>query len=331
MGDPALVAVVVAATLGFAFTNGFHDASNSVATTVTTRALTPRAAILLAAVMNAVGALLSTALARVVGFGLTSPPEGNAGLLLVLAGVLGAIGWNLITWWRGMPSSSSHALIAGLAGAALFAPGSLDGAALLTLVVLPMFISPVIGLGLGAGGTALVYRYFRERDYRETIRGFRYAQVISGAALALGHGLQDAQKSMGVIMLALVLGGASQASGVTTWVVVSAAIALALGTIAGGWRVTRTLSRRITRITPATGFVAETVSAGILGIAALALRVPVSTTHVVASAIVGTGVYRGSYSVQWRTVLRMLFVWLATPLAAAALAAAVRLVLLPFG
>ncbi len=330
MGDPALMAVVVACTLGFAFTNGFHDASNSVATAVTTRALTPRAAILLAAVMNAVGALLSTSLAHVVAFGLADPPAGRAGLLLVLAGVLGAIAWNLITWWRGMPSSSSHALIAGLAGAAVFAPGVLDLGSLLTLVVVPMLLSPLLGFALGYGGMVAVSRTFRDRDYRESIRGFRYAQTISGAALALGHGLQDAQKSMGVIMLALVLGGA-QSGTVTPWVVVSCAVALALGTAAGGWRVTRTLSRRITRVNPPAAFVTETGSALILGVAALLVRVPVSTTHTVASAIVGTGVLRSPRAVQWNTVLRMLLVWLVTPLAAAALAAVVRLALLPFG
>ncbi|MDO5494759.1 MAG: anion permease [bacterium] len=330
MGDPALLALVVAATLGFAFTNGFHDASNSVATAVTTRALTPRAAVLLAAVMNAVGALLSTSLARVVGFGLADPPEGRTGLLLVLAGVCAAIVWNLLTWWRGMPSSSSHALIAGLAGAALLTPGVLDGGSLLALVVLPMLLSPVLGFALGIGGMRAVGRIFSGRDYRRSIRGFRYAQTISGAALALGHGLQDAQKSMGIIMLALVLGGAPSEE-VTPWVVVSCAVALALGTLAGGWRVTRTLAWRITRINPPAAFVTETASALILGVAALALRVPVSTTHTVASVVVGTGVNRGVKQVQWNTVVRMLLVWVATPLGAGGIALVLRLALMPFG
>ncbi|HZK06031.1 MAG TPA: anion permease [Actinomycetaceae bacterium] len=330
MTDPALVAVVIAATLGFAFTNGFHDASNSVATAVTTRALTPAAAIALAATMNAVGALLSTRLALLVGFGLVDPPTGRSGLLLVLAGVLGATLWNLLTWWHGMPSSSSQALIAGLAGATLLAPGMLDGAAIALQVAVPMLLSPVLGFLLAWLGMAAVTRLRAERDYSATVRGFRYAQTLSGAALALGHGLQDAQKSMGVILLALSLAGGDHDAALP-WAVVSCAGALAAGTAAGGWRVTRTLSRRITAIDPPRGFVAEAVSALLLAVSALAFRVPASTTHTVTSSIVATGVHRGVRSVRWRTVGRIALTWLITPFAAAVFAAILRVLLLPFG
>lgn len=330
MLESALLVAVVIATLGFAFTNGFHDASNSVATAVATGALTPRSAVVLAAFMNFLGAAVSTSLAWTISLGLIHPNHGSDGLVLLLAGVVGAIGWNLLTWWWGMPSSSSHALFAGLAGAALLSPGVLDFEHLASAVVLPLLISPVIGLVLALVGILAVHRFWHDADVRTLNPGFRYAQVLSGSAVAFGHGLQDAQKSMAVVLLALTLVDAGD-TGAAPWVIVGCALAIALGTLSGGWRVTRTLARRIAPMDPARGFVAEAVSAGVLAVAALALRVPVSTTHTLVSAIVGTGVGLGVHTVQWNVVLRMVLVWVATPLAAAGLALLVRLVLLPVG
>src|SRR4051794_9384184 len=203
--DNAIVIAVVGVALAFDYTNGFHDAANAIATSVSTRALTPRIALLLAAVMNFVGALLGQQVAHTVS-DVISPPDGNDGLVVVLAGLLGAIVWNLITWYFGLPSSSSHALIGGLVGAALIAGAIIHWATILDKVVIPMVLSPLVGFGLAFALMLSIMWIFRRKSPHKVFRGFRLSQTVSASALALGHGLQDAQKTMGVIFLVLVAG-----------------------------------------------------------------------------------------------------------------------------
>ena len=259
-----LVVVVVAVALVFDFTNGFHDAANAIATSVSTRALTPRVALVMAAAMNLLGALLGTGVAETIGSGIITPPGGTSGLLVVLAGLVGAVVWNLVTWWLGLPSSSTHALIGGLAGAGIASATTVHWGVIGRSVALPMVLSPLIGFALAYAVMLVVLWAFRHRPYSPTMRGFRLAQTISAAAMALGHGLQDAQKTMGVIVIALVAGGLHDGPAIPVWVKLAAATAISLGTYAGGWRIMRTLGRRVIELDPARGFVAESVSAAVL-------------------------------------------------------------------
>jgi PiT family inorganic phosphate transporter len=263
--DLAIVVAVVVVALVFDYTNGFHDAANAIATSVSTRALTPRIALILAAVMNFVGALLGQEVAKTVSDVIT-PPSGNHGLVIVLAALLGAITWNLITWYFGLPSSSTHALIGGLVGAALVAGTGVHWRTILDKVVIPMVISPVVGFAAAFALMLAIMWIFRRRSPSKVQRGFRLMQTVSAAALALGHGLQDAQKTMGVIFLALIAGGYYPATqqDLPLWVVIVSASAISLGTYSGGWRIMRTLGRRIIHLDPARGFSAEAVGASVL-------------------------------------------------------------------
>lgn len=311
--DAALVAVVVLA-LFFAWTNGFHDAANSVATPLTTGALTPRVALPLAAVLNVVGALLGVGIAELVGSRLLLTPVHDPGLALVAGALLAAIAWNLLTWWRGLPSSSSHALLGALAGAGTAAGAGVDWRLVVTGVVLPMLISPVLGF-LGAWLLMLgLLRGFRDAAHGPAINRFRTAQGVSAAAMSVGHGLQDGQKTMGVVVLALVASGAAaDGSGVPLWARVLVALALGLGTLSGGWRIIRTLSRRIVTVDPTAGFASQAVAAAILFAATGPLGVPVSSTHTVTTAIVGAGSAAGARAIRWATVRRIGLAWVATP------------------
>lgn len=287
----ALIAIVVIA-LGFDFTNGFHDAANAIATSIGTRALTPRVALMLAAVMNVVGATLSTGVAQTVGSGIIATPTGPNGLTVVFAALGGAICWNLLTWLFGLPTSSSHALIGGLIGAALAAASGVNWQGTLESVVIPMVISPLVGFSIAYGGhVALQWWLRRATAVNRVNRGFRTAQTVSAGAMALGHGLQDAQKTMGVIVLALVTVGIQDTFEVPLWVVLSVALSMSAGTYAGGWRIIRTMSRRIVHIDPPRGFVAESTAATVLFVTA-SLHLPVSTTHTITSAIMGAGATR---------------------------------------
>lgn len=325
--EVALLVLVVAVALVFGFTNGFQDTSNAIATSVTTRALTPRTAIVLASVMNFVGALLGTGVAETIATGIVSIDPSSAGgpsraLLVILAGLLGAIAWNVITWWRGYPSSSTQALVGGLVGAgaagSLIVPWEDIGRD----VAIPMVLSPLLGFALAYLAMAGLLWVLRGRPRGRTNRGFGLAQTVSAAAVALGHGLQDAQKTMGVILLALFATGAlDRDAGVPLWVKLSAAAALSLGTYAGGWRIVRTLGRRLIRLDPAQGFVAETVSAGVLYIMAIGLHAPISTTQTITCAIVGAGSTRRFSAVRWGVAGRIGLTWLVTLPAAAAIAA----------
>lgn len=312
-----IVVTVIVAALAFDYTNGFHDAANAIATSVSTRALTPRAALAMAAVMNLIGALLGTGVAETIAREIITPPEGMPGLVVVFAGLIGAITWNMITWWFGLPSSSSHALIGGLAGAGLAASTVVHWDAIVSKVVIPMFLSPLVGFSLAFAGMIAVMWIFQHRNYRRTTRVFRYAQTVSAAAMALGHGLQDAQKTMGVIVLALVAGGFQSDSTIPLWVKIAAASAISAGTYAGGWRIMRTLGRRIIELDPARGFVAETVAASVLYSTAFLFHAPISTTHTITSAILGAGATRRFSAVRWGVAGNIVGAWFLTLPAAA--------------
>ncbi|HEU4910915.1 MAG TPA: inorganic phosphate transporter [Actinomycetes bacterium] len=307
----AFVIGVIAIALVFDYTNGFHDAANAIATSVSTRALTPRAALLLAAVMNFVGAFLGTKVAKTV-FSVLEPPSGEHALVVVLAALLGAITWNLTTWYFGLPSSSSHALIGGLVGAGLAGSVAVQWDAVVDKVVIPMLFSPLVGGLLAFLVMAGILWTFKDRRPGPTNRGFRMAQTVSASAMALGHGLQDAQKTMGVIVLALVTGGYQEDFHIPWWVVVLAAGAISLGTYSGGWRIMRTLGRRIIEIDPARGFASETVASSVLYTTAYAFEAPISTTQTITGSIMGAGASKGRRAVRWGVAGNILAAWVLT-------------------
>lgn len=318
----AALAAIVAIALVFDFTNGFHDAANAIATSVSTRALTPRVALVMAATMNLIGGLLGTGVAKTVGSGIIATPAGGDGLIIVFAAVAGAISWNLLTWYYGLPSSSSHALIGGLIGAALVAASGVQWLGVVGQVVVPMVLSPLVGVFLGYLAMVAILWIFRNFHTGRVGRGFRLAQSVSAAGMALGHGLQDAQKTMGVIVLALVTVGYQNDFEVPTWVIVSVATALALGTYAGGWRIIRTLGRRIVHLDPPRGFAAESMAATILYLTAYVWKVPISTTHTITSTIMGVGATRRLSAVRWGVAANIVAAWVLT-IPGAALAAGI--------
>lgn len=325
----ALVVVVVIFALGFDYTNGFHDAANAIATSVSTRALTPRAALIMAAVFNMVGALLGTGVAETIGSGIIdiSEASGHTGLIMILAAVIGAITWNLITWWFGMPSSSSHALIGALTGVGLAASITVHWEVILNKVVIPMVLSPLVGFSLAFVLMLGVLWIFKNANPHKVTRRFRIAQTASAAAMALGHGLQDAQKTMGVIVLALVAGGVQDDATIPLWVKISAALAISAGTYAGGWRIMRTLGRRVIELDPARGFVAESVAASVLYTTAFVFQAPISTTQTITSAIMGVGASKRLSAVRWGVAGNIAIAWVLTIPAAATVAALVFYVL----
>jgi len=328
-----LVVVVVAFALGFDYTNGFHDAANAIATSVSTRALTPRAALLMAAAFNLIGAMLGTEVAHTIGSGIIDVNEASSehlGLVMVLSAVIGAIVWNLITWWFGLPSSSSHALIGALTGVGVAAGVTVHWQVILDKVVIPMVASPVVGFTLAFFLMVALLWAFRNANPHKVTRRFRIAQTASAAAMALGHGLQDAQKTMGVIVLALVAGGLHDGDTIPLWVKLASASAISLGTYSGGWRIMRTLGRRVIELDPARGFIAETVAASVLYTTAFAFQAPVSTTHTITSAIMGVGATKRLSAVRWGVAGNIAIAWVLTIPAAAAVAAVMYWVLSAF-
>ena len=308
----AIVIAVVVVALVFDYTNGFHDAANAIATSVSTRALTPRIALILAAVMNFVGAFLGQKVATTVSDTI-DPGTGTHGLVIVMAGLLGAITWNLITWYYGLPSSSSHALIGGLVGAALAASAGVDWDTVVGKVVIPMFVSPLVAFSAAFLVMVAIMWIFRRANPSRANRGFRLAQTVSAAAMALGHGLQDAQKTMGVIFLALVTGGyVASDDPLPIWVIVAAAAAISLGTYAGGWRIMRTLGRRIIHLDPPRGFAAESVAASVLYTTAYVYEAPISTTHTITSAVMGVGATKRFSAVRWGVARSIVTAWVLT-------------------
>jgi len=314
----AIIIAVVVVALVFDYTNGFHDAANAIATSVSTRALTPRVALVMAAVMNFVGAFLGQKVAKTVS-DVIETPGGTTGLIIVMSGLLGAISWNIITWYFGIPSSSSHALIGGLMGAALGAvAAAVDGSAvrwevILDKIVLPMIASPLFGFAAAFALMIGILWVFRRANPSRTNRGFRLAQTVSAAAMALGHGLQDAQKTMGVIFLALLAGGyVQEGDPLPVWVILAAATAISLGTYSGGWRIMRTLGRRIIHLDPARGFASETIASGVLYTTAYVFEAPISTTHTITSAVMGAGATRRLSAVRWGVARSIITAWVLT-------------------
>ena len=325
----AVLAVIFVA-LAFDYTNGFHDAANAIATSVSTRALTPGVALLMAAVGNFVGAHFGADVAKTVGSGLVELPTGVASLAIVFAGVLGAITWNLITWWFGLPSSSTHALIGGLVGATLAAAGSVLWAGIVESVVLPMIFSPLVGFALGYVFMLSILWIFRKGQPAKLNRGFRWAQTVSAAAMSVGHGMQEAAKTIGIIVLALYVGGfQNDPETIPEWAFWTSATVLALGTYAGGWRIIRTLGRRIIHLGPPEGFAAETVASSVLYFNALVLGAPISTTHTITSAIMGVGATKKLSAVRWGVAGNIVGAWILTFPAAGSIAALVYFVVRP--
>jgi inorganic phosphate transporter, PiT family len=306
------VTLVILLAMGFNYTNGFHDAANAIATSVSTRALTPRVALLMAAFFNLLGAFLGTGVAQTVGSGIIDPPEGMNGLAIVAAALVGAIGWNMYTWWHGLPSSSSHALIGGMAGASLAAGTTVLWNGILTKIVIPMVISPIVGMLLGYLVMTAILWLFRHGHPGRLSRDFRIAQTASAAAMALGHGLQDAAKTMGIVVLALTVGGYHEGESIPIWVTVSSALVISAGTYAGGWRIMRTLGRKIIDLDPPQGFAAESVAASVLYVAGLVFHAPISTTHTITSAIMGVGATRRLSAVRWGVAGNIVGAWILT-------------------
>jgi PiT family inorganic phosphate transporter len=320
MADLALIAFLVLMALTFDFINGFHDAANSIATVVSTRVLKPQYAVLWAAFFNFIAAFFfETRVASTIGKGIVDPSAITLGV--VAAGLFGAIAWNLITWWLGLPSSSSHALIGGLGGAAVVHAGwgVLQGGGLFTIVIF-IALAPLIGFLLGFIYTIGVTSLVRDNTPAKVDSVFRKLQLASAAAYSLAHGLNDAQKTMGIIMLILFSTGHMTAADLGKhapwWIILSCHGVIALGTMAGGWRIVKTMGMRLTKLTPVGGFAAETAGATtIIGVSLLGI--PVSTTHTITGAIVGVGAMRRLSAVRWGVAGSIVWAWILTiPLSA---------------
>jgi PiT family inorganic phosphate transporter len=324
-----LVAVLVLA-VAFDYINGFHDTANAIATSVSTRALKPGWAIIMSAIANFAGALTGTAVAHTVGAGLvdTNVAEGQT---LIAAALVGAITWNLITWRLGIPSSSSHALIGGLLGAALVSAGigswQIEG--VVTKVLLPLVGSPLIGFAGGLLLMALIFNVFRRANPRRLNGVFRRLQVGSAAYMAFSHGSNDAQKTMGIMTLALVQAGVLDSFEVPLWVILTAATAISLGTAAGGWRIIKTMGQKVVKLDPVHGFAAETTAASVI-FAASHFGMPVSTTHVISSAIMGVGSSDRLKTVRWSVARSIVTAWILTIPASGATAGVAYFLLRPF-
>jgi inorganic phosphate transporter, PiT family len=330
-GDVILV-IVVGTAVAFDFTNGFHDTANVVATSISTRAIGPRRAIALASILNFVGAFISLKVAATIGKGFVE--SGAVTTTVVFAALVGAIGWNLVTWSYGLPSSSSHALIGGLVGAIIAASGfgAVNGKGLLDKLIVPAIVSPLIAFVVAGASILIVYRIVGRLRPGAVGRGFRLGQIASGGLLALSHGTNDAQKTMGVITLALIANGNIKAQGfhVPDWVVFTAASAIAAGTFTGGWRIIKTVGTRIISMDPAQGFAAQTAGAAVI-LAASSVGYPLSTTHVISGGITGAGAAKSVSAVRWGVAGEIVRAWVLTLPATAVLAAVVYGVTQLFG
>jgi PiT family inorganic phosphate transporter len=311
MHSTVLLVIVVALALGFDFTNGFHDTANVVASVISTRALSPRNAIAIASVLNFLGALLSLKVAATIATGIVA--AGHVTETVAFAGLVGAIAWNLVTWMYGLPSSSSHALIGGVIGAMLAADGSgVRWHGVLTKVAIPAVVAPLAAIVLAAAVIILCYRIVANRRPGSVNRVFRFGELISSSALSLAHGTNDAQKTMGVIGVALLAhGDLGNHFHVPTWVVLSAATAMGLGTYAGGWRIIRTVGTRIIKMDPAQGFSAQGAGAAVILVSSH-LGYPLSSTQVISGAVVGAGAGKSVSAVRWGVAGDISIAWLAT-------------------
>ena len=331
MHDVVLLLIVVTAALTFDFTNGFHDTANAMATSIATGALKPKAAVALSAVLNLIGAFLSIKVAATIASGIVD--SGVITLPIVFAGLLGAIMWNMITWCIGLPSSSSHALIGGVIGAALVAAGtsSVHGQSIIAKVIIPAVLAPVLAGLVAMLATRLSYWIAKPDERPRSHRYFRYGQLASASLVSLAHGTNDAQKTMGVITLALIADNRLRpGADPPMWVIVSCGVALAAGTYFGGWRVIRTMGHRLTHIEAPQGFTAQTSSVAVL-LTATQGGLPLSTTHITSGAVLGTGLGRRGSSVRWRVAGSMLIAWLLTLPAAGLIAAGIALIVVDGG
>jgi PiT family inorganic phosphate transporter len=306
-----LLILVIIAALAFDYINGFHDTANAIATVVSTRVLSPAAAIIMASGLNFIGAMVATHVAKTIAGGIVEP--GSATQTVVLAAVVGGIVWNLITWKYGIPSSSSHALIGGLVGAGL-AHGGVNvimWGGLTEKVLLPLIASPVSGFVIGYLLMKLIAAIFANANPAKVSSKFKVMQMLSAATMAYSHGQNDAQKSMGIITLALVASGQLAKPEVPMWVKVSCAVVMALGTSAGGWRIMRTMGHKIIRLEPVNGFAAETAGATVI-LTASQLGMPISTTHAIAGSIFGVGASKRLSAVRWKVAQNMVSAWITT-------------------
>ncbi|MEW2302496.1 inorganic phosphate transporter [Streptomyces sp. NPDC006655] len=312
-----ILAIVVVTALAFDFTNGFHDTANAMATTISTGALKPKIAVTMSAALNLVGAFLSVEVANTISKGLVD--ENGIRPEVIFAALVGAILWNLVTWLVGLPSSSSHALMGGLIGATVASAGfgAVHGDVLVTKVLLPAVAAPVVA-GLAALlSTRLSYTLSKNAEDEATRKGYRAGQIASAGLVSLAHGTNDAQKTMGIITLALVAGGSiAPGSNPPTWVILSAGLAIALGTYIGGWRIIRTMGTGLTDLQPQQGFAAQTSAATAI-LASSHLGFSLSTTHVVSGSVMGAGLGRKGGTVRWSTATRMVVAWVLTLPAAA--------------
>ena len=312
MLDPVFImlCLVILAALVFDYINGFHDTANAIATCVSTRALSVRSAIIMAAALNFAGAMISTKVAATIGKGIVD--GSNITQMVVLAGIIGAIVWDLITWYYGLPSSSSHAIIGGIIGSA-FAHAGLSAIkwAGLKKIVMSLIFSPILGTAIGFIFMVIIYRVFRNSAPSGLNKNFRRLQVVSAALMAFSHGTADAQKSMGVITLALVSYGTLKTFAVPWEVMVACATVMALGTAAGGWRIIKTVGHDFVKLQPVHGFCVETASAGVI-LGASAFGMPTSTTHVITSTILGVGLSKRLNAVNWNVAKRILIAWVLT-------------------
>ena len=323
MHDAALLFIVVVTALTFDFTNGFHDTANAMATSIATGALRPKAAVALSAVLNLLGAFLSLKVAATIASGIVSSVAIT--LPIVFAGLLGAIVWNVVTWSFGLPSSSSHALIGGVIGATLVSAGTgaIHGHSIVAKVIVPAVLSPVIAALVAFLATRVAYRTALPSERPRSHRYFRYGQLASASLVSLAHGTNDAQKTMGVITLALIADHRLGAkAGPPAWVIVACAVAIAAGTYLGGWRVIRTMGHRLTHIEPPQGFAAQTAAAAVL-LTATQGGLPLSTTHITSGAVLGSGTGRAGSRVRWRVAGSMVVAWVLTLPAAALVAAGI--------
>lgn len=321
-----LIGIVIVTALVFDFTNGFHDTANAMATTISTGALKPKTAVAMSAVLNLIGAFISVEVAATISKGLINEDSG-IDPAVVLAGLVGAIIWNLLTWLAGLPSSSSHALMGGLIGATIASVGigAVSMSAVVSKVLLPALAAPLVAGIAAMLATKLTYRITRKTEEQDVAKGYRAGQIASAALVSLAHGTNDAQKTMGVITLALISGGLLGADAdPPMWVIASAGIAIALGTYLGGWRIIRTMGKGLTDIRPAQGFAAQTSSAVTI-LASSHLGFALSTTQVCSGSIMGSGLGRKGGTVRWNTAGRMLAAWGLTLPAAGLVAAGAAL------
>ena len=319
MDSDIILVIVVATALAFDFTNGFHDTANSVATSISTRALSPRTAVTIAAVLNFAGAFISYEVAATIASGIVEADLVDT--TVIFAGLIGAILWNLATWYFGLPSSSSHALIGGVVGAAFVAHGAeaVKTQGLLEKVLVPALVAPVVAFVAAGGAILLTYRMVGRLHPGPVNRGYRLGQIVSGSLLSLSHGTNDAQKTMGIITLALVAHGELSATNPhpPMWVIVSAATAIALGTYSGGWRIIRTMGSRIIKMDPAQGFAAQSGGSAVI-LTAAHLGFPLSTTHSITGAVLGAGAAKRLSAVRWGLAGNIFLAWVLTLPAAAA-------------